>query len=232
MLLTVKWVTVALACAALAIAFVFVWTWSNDPTPLGNVDIGRDTTVPAHASGSISHAWWAVVILMLVAGSLYLSFVFSYLYVWTVAPQTWPGNTSLPGMVWPLAAAALIALAVAATYVGSVLALRTHLMSTIALLVSVVSLGASLYADIAGHWSTGLRPQVSAYAALVYLATALQLQIVAAIVVLSVFVLARSVTARAVPRVTSECLALLVYYAAGQGLLGLLLVHGFPRAVA
>jgi cytochrome c oxidase subunit I+III len=33
-------------------------------------------------------------------------------------------------------------------------------------------------------------------------------------------------------RVTFEAFALLSYYAAGQGLLGLLIVHGFPRAVA
>ena len=31
---------------------------------------------------------------------------------------------------------------------------------------------------------------------------------------------------------TFDTFALLAYYAAGQGLLGLLLVHGFPRAVA
>ena len=87
MLLTVKWVVVAVTCGVLAVALILIWTWSNDPEPLGSVDIGRGVSVPAYMTGPVSHAWWATVILMLVAGSLYLSFVFSYLYIWTVAPQ-------------------------------------------------------------------------------------------------------------------------------------------------
>jgi cytochrome c oxidase subunit I+III len=232
LLLTVKWVGLAPACGTLAVVFGLIWTWSNDPEPLGIVDIGRGTTVPAHASGPISHAWWAVVILMLVAGSLYLSFVFSYLYLWTVAPQAWPGHAQLPGLGWPLAAAALLMLAVVGIYAGNGLVARTRLLSAVVLLVSTSSLVAALYVDTSGHWSSGLRPQMSGYAALVYLASALQLQVVAAILVVSVFVLARLASKRSVPRLSLQCLALLVYYAGGQGLLGLLLIHGFPRAVA
>ena len=41
-------------------------------------------------SGPVSHSWWAMVVLLLVAGSLYLAYVFSYLYLWTVSPQVWP----------------------------------------------------------------------------------------------------------------------------------------------
>jgi cytochrome c oxidase subunit I+III len=79
-----------------------------------------------------------------------------------------------------------------------------------------------------------LRPKASGYAALVYLASALQLQIVAAIIVVACVVLARLVCGRLshTRRVTFEALALLTYYAAGQGLLGLLIVHGFPRSVS
>ena len=39
--------------------------------------------------------------------------------------------------------------------------------------------------EIAGHWGLGLRPDASGYAALVYLASVLQLQIVGAIVVMA-----------------------------------------------
>ena len=79
-----------------------------------------------------------------------------------------------------------------------------------------------------------MRPDASGYAALVYLASALQFQIVCAIVIMGAYVLARLAAGRLhhARRVTFDTLALLVYYAAGQGLLGLLLVHGFPRAVA
>jgi cytochrome c oxidase subunit I+III len=233
MLLTVKWITVAVVCGALAIAFVLIWTWGNDPEPLGDVDIGCGTKVPGYVTGPTSHAWWAVVILVLVAGSLYLAFVFSYLYLWTVAPQGW-SSVALPASVWPIAAAASLAVAAASGYAASRLLRQSRLLCALALLVALGSLSASLWLEIAGHWHSGLRPEATGYAALVYLGSALQLQIVAALVIMGLVLLARLIAGRAdnARRVTFDCLALLIYYAAGQGLLGLLLVHGFPRAVA
>ena len=233
MLLTVKWVTAALICGALAIAFVLIWTWGNDPEPLGDVDIGLGTKVPAYMTGPTSHAWWAAVILVLVAGSLYLSFVFSYLYLWTVAPQGW-SSAALPAPAWPLAAAALLAVSAASAGAASRLLRQSRLLCAVALLVALASLGASSWIELAAHWRSGLRPETSGYAALVYLASALQLQIVAALAIMGLDLLARLAAGRAdnVRRVTFDCLALLIYYAAGQGLLGLLLVHGFPRVVA
>jgi cytochrome c oxidase subunit I+III len=66
------------------------------------------------------------------------------------------------------------------------------------------------------------------------MASALQFEMVAAIVIFGLFVIARCAAGRldAERRVTYESLALLTYYAVGQGFLGLLLVHGFPRAVS
>jgi cytochrome c oxidase subunit I+III len=233
MLLTVKWVTVASVCGALAIAFVVIWTWGNDPEPLGDVDIGFATKVPAYMTGPTSHAWWAAVILILVAGSLYLSFVFSYLYLWTVAPQGW-SSEALPASAWPLAAAALLAVSAASACAASRLLRRSRLLCAVALLIALASLGASAWVEFAAHWRSGLRPETSGYAALVYLASALQLQIVAALAIMALTLLARLAAGRAdnARRVTFDCLALLIYYAAGQGLLGLLLVHGFPRLLA
>jgi cytochrome c oxidase subunit I+III len=90
---------------------------------------------------------------------------------------------------------------------------------------------AALAVELAGHWKAGVRPQVSSYAALVYLAAFLQLEVVAALVVMASFVLARLIARRLddVRSVTFDNTALLWHYAAAQGLLGLLLVHGFPR---
>jgi cytochrome c oxidase subunit I+III len=235
MLLTVKWVTVALLCGVLAIAFILVWTWSNDAEPVGIVDIGLGTKVPAYMTGATSHAWWATVILMLVAGSLYLAFVFSYLYVWTVAPQSWPDETQpLPALLRPFAAAALLAIAAACTFAADKMLPRSRAAFAGLVTLSVIALLAALAVEASSHWQGGLRPDASGYAALVYLASALQFQLVCAIVIMGAYVLARLAAGRLhhARRVTFETLALLVYYTAGQGLLGLLLVHGFPRAVA
>ena len=234
MLLTVKWVAVAVVCGVLAVAFILVWTWGSDPEPLGDVDIGGGTVVPAYMTGPVSHAWWAVVILMLVAGSLYLAFVFSYLYIWTVAPQFWPpaGSSFAPAM--NVGGSALLFL-FAAGAMSAAAKLLANTRAGFAVLVSgsVAALAAALWLELSGHWAVGLRPDASGYAALVYLASGLQFQIVAAVAAVACVVLARLAFGRlnSTRRVTFEALALLTYYATGQGLLGLLVVHGFPRSV-
>ena len=91
MLLTVKAVTLAL--------HVRRARGRDDP----GLDVGQRSEAAARAprsaaasrcrpmsSGPLSHSWWAMVVLLLVAGSLYLAYVFSYLYLWTVSPQVWP----------------------------------------------------------------------------------------------------------------------------------------------
>ena len=79
------------------------------PSRCGRVEIGRGIKVPTYVSGPLSHSWWAMVVLMLVAGSLYLAYVFSYLYLWTVSPQVWPKPAQLPLVAWPLLSALLLA---------------------------------------------------------------------------------------------------------------------------
>ena len=93
MLLTVKWVTVAMACGVLAIAYSRV-DLGQRSRAVGRRRYRRRHSVPAYVTGPVSHAWWAVI-LLLVAGSLYLAFVFSYLYIWTVAPQFWPAGAAV-----------------------------------------------------------------------------------------------------------------------------------------
>jgi cytochrome c oxidase subunit I+III len=177
-----------------------------------------------------------VVILLLVAGSLYLSFVFSYLYLWTVAPQAWPdGNkASLPNAAAAYAVAGLLALSAACIWAAGKVLERLRAGFAALILVALLALSAAQALEVAAHWQSGLRPDTSGYGALAYLASALQLQVVAAVAVIGCYTLVRLAAGRlnASRRVTFDTLALLSYYAAGQGVLGLILVHGFPRAVA
>jgi cytochrome c oxidase subunit I+III len=90
LLLTFKLVVPAAACGAVAIAALLHWAWELDPpADLPPVDIGGDLRLPVYASGPLSQAWWAMVILMLVAAALYGCLLFSYLYLWTVSPDQW-----------------------------------------------------------------------------------------------------------------------------------------------
>ena len=238
LLLTVKLVIVAMACGLLAIAMVLVWMWSSDPEPLPPVDIGGGVRLPTYVAGSLSHSWWAMVVVILVAGALYLAYLFSYLYLWTVSPQVWPGpdGPATPPIGWAFASAVLLLLSGAAILAaGRVLPDRRVPGSAfIALiLVAVVAVSASLALDIWNHWQTGLRADASSYGALIYVGAFLQLELVLPLIVMAGFVLARLLAGRldGVRRVAFDNLALLWHYTVGQGLLGLLLLHGFPRLV-
>jgi cytochrome c oxidase subunit I+III len=234
MLLTVKAVILAVACGVLALALILVWMWSSDPRPLRRAEIGHGIKVPTYVSGPLSHAWWAMIVLLLVAGSLYLSWVFSYLYLWTVSPQVWPRPDQLPSVAWPALSAVLLVLSSAViAWLGRALpaASRGGAALVVLLVVALVALCAGLAVELLAHWQAGLRPDADAHGAMVYMAGVLQLQPVLALVVMTGFAIARRAAGMLHRRRRNvfDNLALLWHYTAAQGVLSLLLVHGFPR---
>ena len=237
MLLTVKLIMLAAVCGALAIAMILAWMWRRDPEPMGTVDIGGGIKLPTYVSGPLSHSWLAMVVLLLVAGSLYLAFVFSYLYLWTVAPQYWPQTDGRLLSPLVFASGALLVVSsiamMGASYALSMPVLRRFRVAAL-LLITVTTIAASLAIEIVGHWQSGLRPAASGYAAMVYLAAFLQAELVVALLVMTLFVTVRVLTNRvdAVRRVTVDNTAILLHYTVAQGLVGLALVHAFPRLVA
>src|SRR5690606_503 len=87
LLLSVKLVVPALISAFIFIIACIVWGWKLDHGPdKGPVDIGAGIILPTYMSGHRSHAWWAMMVLIVVASSLYLAYLFSYLYLWVVSP--------------------------------------------------------------------------------------------------------------------------------------------------
>ncbi|MBL0933436.1 MAG: cytochrome c oxidase subunit I [Rhizobiaceae bacterium] len=237
LLLTVKMVTLAAACAVAAVVAFLLWSWGLDKGPgKGEVDIGGGISLPTYMSGPSSHAWWAMVVLIIVAASLYLSYVFSYLYLWVVSPQVWPdaASSALPDAVWPLASAGLVIAAA-----GLVLAAgrllpppgRKSPAVAVCLALAGVLLVAALGLNIWSHWQAGVRPAQDAYGAMVYMAAVLDGQLVLAVLFLLGVAAVRSVVGRLdrVWRVSYENAALLSWYCAAQMLVGLVLVNGFPR---
>jgi cytochrome c oxidase subunit I+III len=238
LLLTVKLLVLSLISGVLAIAGVIVWMWSSDPAPAEPKDIGGGITLPTYVSGPTSHSWWAMVILLLVAGSLYLAFVFSYLYLWTVAPHVWPSQTStpLPDITWVYITGAVLVSSSACMLLASRGLARSRMrrISFAALVIaSALCLCGALALELSGQWTSGVHPQANSHNAMVYLASFLQLQLIAALMVMALFVLARLVAGRldAIHRVTFDNTAVLWHYTVGQGLFSLLLLHGFPRLI-
>ncbi|MEZ2410653.1 cytochrome c oxidase subunit I [Bosea sp. RCC_152_1] len=237
LLLTVKAVFLAASCGVLAIVAIIVWMWGSDPAPTEPVDIGGGIVLPTYASGSLSHSWWAMVVLILVAAALYLSYLFGYLYLWTVSSQGWPDASALSSLAGPLAAGGLLATSAGMLLGAHRLSKRRELpRAGFAALVAlgIVALLAALAVDALSQWSVGLRPQASGYGAMVYANAALQLQISASVAVMGGFAITRAVAGRltAIRRVVFDNLALFWAYAIGQAAFGLILAHGFPRLVS
>jgi cytochrome c oxidase subunit I+III len=235
LLLTVKAVALALVCGLLAVVLVLRWLWVLDGgSALPNVDIGGGIRLPTYVTGATSHSWWGTVVLILVAGALFASAAFSYLYLWTVSPEAWPGREALPPGRYPIAAGVVLAAAGAAVAWssraltrGATRQMRVGLAAAVPLAIAATVL------ELAGHSATGLRATDSAYGAAVYLLAALQGSYAALVVVMALFTLARSAAGRLdrVRRVTFDNTMLLWHYTVAQGLAGLALVHGFPRLV-
>ncbi len=230
LLLTGKFVVPAVACGVVAIGAMLAWAWALDPAPVAPVDIGGGITVPTYMSGPQSTSWWAVVVLTMVAASMYGAAVFSYLYLWTVAPRTWPDAALLPSVGYPVAAATLVVLAsVAFSAAGRALEAGRRGWLLAALASAVVLLVAGVGVEVAAHHA--LSPRASGYAAMVHLFAAIAGFFAAVCALLTLFCIVRAASGQvdAVRRVSFDNARLFVHYTVAQTLLGLLLVHGFPR---
>ncbi|ALA19174.1 MULTISPECIES: cytochrome c oxidase subunit I [unclassified Chelatococcus] len=237
LLLTVKLVVPAVLSGIACIIACIWWGWSLDPGPVkGNVPIGAGIVLPTYVSGPRSHAWWAMIVLVFVATSLYIAYVFSYLYLWVVSPDAWSphGAPALPPAIWPLASGALVAAGAAAMLLaGRRLPVPGRPSATAPLLLAFAALAmtGAVVLEVLGHCYSGLRPGQNAYAAATYMASVLNVQVGIAVVLLAGYAIARSLAGRldAVRRVNFDNCAILYLYGAVQILLSLLLVHGFPR---
>jgi cytochrome c oxidase subunit I+III len=239
LLLTVKLVVPAVACGVFALVMIFRWLWESDPGPShAPVDIGGGIRLPVYVTGPASHSWWAMVILIMVAGTIFGSLLFAYLFLWTVSPEMWPaGAENLSAIAWPLASAVLLlassgCIAYASRRLRSVSA-RGQLPIRLAIPIAIALLGAALWLDFQGQWQTGLRPDRSAYGAVVYAILGLQALFVASMATMGLYTVARSVSGMldAQRRATFDNTMLLWHYTVAQGLIGLALVHSFPRLI-
>ncbi len=237
LILTVKLVVLASVCGVLAVAMILAWMWQSDPPSAGRVEIGGGVRLPTYLSGPASHAWWAMIIVVLVAGALYLSFIFSYLYLWTVNRDQWPdvANGTLAAASGPaLSAALLVASGVAIVLAGRILDRKWgSLPMTLCVGGGLTALCSALASELCAQWATGWRPSASGHGALVAMNMVLQGQLTAAVVVMGLFAIACRMAGRldVRRRVVFDNVAILWLYTIGQSLLGLLLIHGFPRAV-
>ncbi len=238
LLLTVKMVTLSIICGVLAIVCCLVWAWELDKGPAEPVDVGGGYRLPVYVTGPIGHGWWAMVILMLVAGSLFLAYLFSYLYLWTVSPEVWPASLAqLPELTWAsVSLTALFTCAVLFLLAKKSLAPpgeRRRAITPFLILLAAVALIVAVVCEGWSQWQLGLRPTESSYAAMVYMSCVLNGQLAFAVAIMALFVIARHYTGKldAVRFASLENTCLLAWYTVAQALVGMALIHGFPRVI-
>jgi len=232
LLLTVKMVVPAILGGAIGLAAMLRWLWAGERgASLAPVDIGGGITLPTYASGPVSHAWWAMIVLMLVDGTVFASLIFAYSYLGTVVAPVWPpAGATLPAMSWPVCAAlAWLASSAVIEFCGRRLANRV--MVNVAVAAAIALMFAAFAADLYGQWQTGLRAYQHAYGAAVYTVLAWQGFHVCVLLVMAAYTLARNVCGLldAKRRVSFDSTRLFWHYMVGQGIAGILLVHGLPR---
>jgi cytochrome c oxidase subunit I+III len=239
MLLTVKIVVPAFACGLIAIGCVVWWLWETDPGPTRPpVDIGGGITVPVYVTGSMSHSWWAMVVLIVVSGMTYACLVFSYLFLWLINPGAWPPEgASVPAYGWPLAAGILYVastglIAVANRRLDGAVLRRAGVVPILIGVAAILLLVANAL-DLWAQWRTGLKPDASAYGAAVYCIIALQAFFVGTATIMAGYTIARWLAGKldGVRRATFDNTMLFWHYTTAQGVVGLLLTYGFPRVI-
>jgi cytochrome c oxidase subunit I+III len=231
--LTVKWIIPAATGAIVAVISILKWLWDSDPAPTSQLyDIGGGIRLPDYMSGSRSHSWWSMIVLMLVDGTIFACAVFAFLYLWTISPAEFPpqglelpliGSSTIAAIAWVASAGALWGAARALLQANRV-AFTGALI--IALASAWIAFGANLYAFI----GTSLRPQAHGFGATSYTLVAWQGLHVVLLTFMAAYTLARHWAGLldGTRRNTFDNTRLMWYFSAAQALIGLLIAHS-PR---
>ncbi|NLD67839.1 MAG: cytochrome ubiquinol oxidase subunit I [Limnobacter sp.] len=172
LLLTMELNVAAFAAGVAAIASLIGWLWSQEPGPglPATADIGG-VVLPVGAWGPRAHSWWAMVVLLVVDTTIFLSFGFAHLHVSMQATTCPPPGAAQASDSATLAAVglALLASALLATMQRALNRPRPAsrlLLIALGLAASIATAG-SFAALLGGHLDAGLAPRANAWSATV-----------------------------------------------------------------
>jgi cytochrome c oxidase subunit I+III len=106
--MTVKWFIPSAIGGVIALVSIFKWLWETEPAPTDRrYSIGSGVELPDHMIGSRSHSWWAMVVLILVDATIFVSLLFAFFYFWTIS-AVWPVPPfEIPSLMRSVGAASL-----------------------------------------------------------------------------------------------------------------------------
>jgi cytochrome c oxidase subunit I+III len=231
LLLTVSWFIPASIAGVISVAAILHWLWALDrPAPQARVAIGEGVTVPTVGSGRDSPSWWAMVILFAVDATIFASLAFAHIHVSMALDTCPPLGARLPaGGAWAtallVAASALMLFAVRRLGRGGQKLLRA------AVLLALVCSVAAFALDWGGHLQAGLSPRDQAWSATVAALLAWQGFHAVILLVMGVYLLARSFTGALRPdaRATLDNCAMMWHATSAQGVAGIALIRLLPQ---
>jgi Heme/copper-type cytochrome/quinol oxidases, subunit 1 len=231
LLLTVQAYTPAVISGVLAVPSIMRWLWDTDRTVAEpEVDVGGGIRLRTYATGSGTHGWWAMVMLLVVAAMVFLMTVFAFLFVRGVHPEYW---SDYGGKGWALPVVGLYAGAAGLVWLGRYLLRRegsTHWSPATQVLLAGATIALAWAVDFTGWRGTGFDPELSAQGALV-MAFLAQQGLLAAVALLMVLYLAARTSRNLIVRprsVTLDVVSLFLLYAAAQGAVTALITRLVP----
>jgi cytochrome c oxidase subunit I+III len=235
-LLTVKWLVVAFAFGALAIGATVAWLWETDRAPEATTaKVGDGVFVPVGAAGMRSHSWWAMVILLVVDGTVLASMAFAHVHVSMASPVCPPPGAALPDFAGIVACAAGFAASAAAMALGGRgRATRPLGGGAIAWTLVAAALGTAAFLGLLDlHGAAGLEPRATAWGATVGALLGYQGFHLGIMAILAVVLVARLARGLVTPRqrATRDNVALLWHGACAQGVVVALLPHAMAWAM-
>ncbi|WP_157515121.1 cytochrome c oxidase subunit I [Luteimonas abyssi] len=227
----VYWGAALLVLPLLGLFGAWLWTTGDRHAPRA-LDIGDGRVLPTQYGARNAPGWWALVIALLIDGSLFASLVFAYFYLWLGTPAWPPEGMTIGPLGLPLAALTLLAAQGAATWwAGRALRRGTSavpaLLATAALGAVMAIVHVSALADPVGP------PQAHAYASVVWTLVGFHLVHVVVAVLVSGFVAARARAGYvdAARPLEARIATGLWRYTVGIGIVAWIVIHMFPRVI-
>ncbi len=164
------WIASAVAAVACFCAIIYwLWTGTAEIPEKPEKPVGRGLALPLYASGPASVGWWAMFITMIGDAAAFASLVFGYFFYWTVHADFIGGATG-PGLLWPITALLLFAIAWGLTVAARSLNRRNALAATrLSLMLSLVLTVIASAAGFAGPWMHDMDPTRHVYPAIVWI---------------------------------------------------------------
>ena len=222
--LTVQAYTFGFASGVLAVIAVLRWLSETDlPVAAAEVDIGAGIRVPTYVTGPQSHGWWAMAILLIVMGMIFVMALFSLAFLWGNQPDFWTRPPAVTGALpTAMGYGAVIVAAVATRW------LHRHARgwATVPVMIAAVTAPVLTWLDWRA-WATIVEPDTSGQGAAVFAILTLQAMVGAIALLMALYLGWRVLRGLITPvrNNTLDLTCLFLGYAGAQGLAGTLFVR-------